>query len=75
MRYAVQYGSGPSLDVDADTPVLAWDAYKRRTGLRRRPGDEPPTILIIPKVLAVTPPDLEAVASEPMPPADEPEPE
>ncbi len=59
MRYSVQYGSGPALDIEANDPELAWDAYKVRTGLRRKPGDEPPKIIPVPEILTNGPADVE----------------
>lgn len=44
MLYRVQYGDGPALDIEAAEGELAWDEYKRRTGLRRQDGDQPPAI-------------------------------
>lgn len=51
MRYTVSFTGKQNgvpvsltLAVDADTVEKAWDAFKQKSGLRRWPGDEPPTI-------------------------------
>lgn len=44
MKYRIQYDNGPTLTLEAGSREEAWDQYKLRTGLRRKPGDEPPTV-------------------------------
>lgn len=54
LTFNVTTAGGPSLDIEAEDSERAWDEYKRRTGIRRKPGDEAPRVIELPALF--TPP-------------------
>ena len=50
--YSIQFRDGPQLDITAETRELAWDEYKKRTGLRRTITDDAPKVIEVPALLA-----------------------